>query len=115
MAKRVGQRRKTMAEIIEESRVEAAERLWERAQHASDVRKACIEQGRLRAGKKAGRIKQFSIRQVAKVRPDALHVTVDTQRFVGMQSARLDGHQSFHVPWKTDLNDIRRKARREQN
>ena len=95
--------RPTFQLICESSRHEAAEAVWRRAGQASRLRHVAIAQGRPRTARRLASLKRDAIRQVLRLNPKTVHVTVDPHD-VRLLSVRWPGHGKLHLPASAVVN-----------
>lgn len=106
MAKQHGTRncpRRTFAEILESTRIFAAERAFRRAIVASRLRKTLARRGRRRAAAVMADRKLVSVRRAVQLAPELIRVTIDCEFQVGLLSVRFADVGRLHLPAGADL------------
>ncbi|HEY3324984.1 MAG TPA: hypothetical protein VGP72_31310 [Planctomycetota bacterium] len=92
--------KQTFSSILNTTRDKCAERAWQRARLASQLRHIAADGGRSRAASMLGRIKQRAILRVIALSPVGLRVATDRHRYVGLPSISWAGHGRLHLPAK---------------
>lgn len=95
--------RTTFREIVEASRVDAAEAAWERAKTASRLRHFERGTGRYRDAQRLADFKAQAIRLAMSLAPEQISVTIDNDYQVGLLSIRWPGHGRLHLPTDAQL------------
>ena len=95
--------RLTFSEIVEAARNPAAERVWERARQASEIRRFAARAGLRSSARQAARIKVDAIRLASRLAPERVRVGVDQYVHIGFISVRFYGHGALHLPPGTDM------------
>jgi hypothetical protein len=85
-------------QIVEASRVDAAEAAWERAKLASRLRHLESGVGRRRNANRLADSKLQAIRLAMSLAPEQISVTIDDNYQVGLLSVRWPGHGRLHLP-----------------
>lgn len=93
----------TFRQIVDASRVDAAEAAWERAKFASRLRHFEAGVGRHRNAKRFADSKLQAIRLAMSLAPEQISVTIDDNFQVGLLSVRWPGHGRLHLPADTQL------------
>lgn len=97
-------------QIEEESRYEAAELAWSRAEVASKLRHVAAARGNRRVASRLADVKRQAIRQVLRLQPNTVQVSIDDEYHVGLVSVSWPGHGKLHLPVDVDLNTHTREA-----
>lgn len=85
-------------QIVEASRVDAAEAAWERAKLASRLRHLESGAGRRRNATRFADSKVQAIRLAISLVPEQVSVTIDNDHQIGLLSVRWPGHGRLHLP-----------------
>ena len=97
----------TFREIVESTRQKAGLAAWERARQASTLRHLAVARRDCRGARRLSQMKKDAIQLVAFVLPEQLHVTIDSDKHIGLLSVRLDGHGRLHLPADSFLSKTR--------
>jgi hypothetical protein len=98
-------RRVTMKTVIDNSREEAADNSWQRAQQASRMRQLLSQEGRFGQARICSSIKKRAIRQVLQIAPDNIEIGMDDDYQVGLIRVRYQNGSMLHLPPDTVLGN----------
>lgn len=95
--------RATFRQIVEGTRIDAAEAVWSRAKLISRLRHQERGAGRRSSANRLSTLKADAIRLALLLAPEQITVTIDDDYQVGLLSVRWPGHGKLHLPASTRL------------
>lgn len=93
----------TFRQILETTRIDAAQAAWTRAKLVSRLRHGMADRGRGRTVRRLGQLKLDAIRHALSLVPERIKVTIDDDYQVGLISVRWPGHGNLHLPASSAL------------
>jgi len=93
----------TFRQIVEDSRIDAAETAWSRARVISRLRQQECKAQHRRSANRLAQLKADAVRLALSLAPEQITVTIDDDYQVGLLSVRWPGHGRLHLPPNTRL------------
>jgi len=93
--------RPTFRQILEDSRIDAAEAAWSRARVISRMRHHERRAQHRRSANRLAKLKASAVQLALSLAPERITVTIDDDYQVGLLSVRWPGHGKLHLPANT--------------